>query len=448
MPIASFYPPPGRLASSWRAGRAFLYSSPLAMTEPPPVQDRLQPSTTHAWLVVALCFVALSFAMSARSALGLVMPVWEAELGWSRGFVSTVGAAMLVVIAIVAPFAGNALDRVGPRALFTGGIALLAVGLLLTATATSRWQFFLYFGLLGALGFGVVANHVVSTTVALYFHENRGLATGAATAGSTAGQLVLVPVLALVLSTVGWRPSIAVVGAGALLLAPVAWFLIAPGRPETARRAAAKPAEPLGVRLHFLIRSPTFHALFWSFGICGFTTTGVIETHLLPYTAACGFPPLEGATAYGVLAGFNMLGMLAAGWLADRVNRPLLLAAIYVLRGLAFILLMRITGDLPMLMIFAVAFGLFDYSTFPVTASLVASHLGLRIMGLSMGLLSAAHALGAAAGAFLGGWLFDLFARYDGVWTASIALSIAARLMVLTIRERRAGEGAPRLAPA
>ena len=47
-----------------------------------------------------------------------------------------------------------------------------------------------------SLRFGVVANHVVSTTVALYFHENRGLATGAATAGSTAGQLVLVPVLA------------------------------------------------------------------------------------------------------------------------------------------------------------------------------------------------------------------------------------------------------------
>lgn len=413
----------------------------------PPHPDA-QSSAAHGWLVVLLCFVALSFAMSARSALGLLMPVWEAELGWSRGFVSSVGAAMLVVMAVVAPFAGNMLDRVGPRALLAGGIAMLAAGLLLTATATARWQFSLYFGLVGALGFGVVANHVVSTTVALYFHENRGLATGAATAGSTAGQLVLVPILALVLASVGWRPSIAAVGAGALLLAPVAWLLIRPGRPAVARRAMRAPSEPLAGRLGLLVRSPAFHALFWSFAICGFTTTGVIETHLLPYTAACGFPPLEGATAYGVLAGFNMLGMLGAGWLADRVNRPLLLGAIYIARGLAFILLMRIAGDLSMLMIFAVAFGIFDYSTFPVTASLVASHLGLRIMGLSMGLLAAAHALGAALGAFLGGWLFDLFAHYDWVWTASIGLSIAAGLMVFTIREPRAGEGAPRLAPA
>lgn len=154
------------------------------------------PSAAAGWLVVALCFLALSFAMSARSALGLLMPVWETELGWSRSFVSGVGGTMLVVIAIVAPLAGNVLDRVGPRALFAGGIALMTAGLLLTATATAEWQFLLYFGLIGALGFGVVANHVVTTTVALYFTENRGLATGAATAGSTAGQLVLVPVLA------------------------------------------------------------------------------------------------------------------------------------------------------------------------------------------------------------------------------------------------------------
>lgn len=142
---------------------------------------------------------------------------------------------MLVVIAIVAPLVGNVLDRVGPRALFAGGIALMAAGLLLTATATAEWQFLLYFGLLGALGFGVVANHVVTTTVALYFTENRGLATGAATAGSTAGSLVLVSVLALVLSSVGWRPSIAAVGIGALLPAPFAWLLIRPGHAAAAK---------------------------------------------------------------------------------------------------------------------------------------------------------------------------------------------------------------------
>ncbi|MFX5884947.1 hypothetical protein ABTE50_19120, partial [Acinetobacter baumannii] len=80
--------------------------------------------------------------------------------------------------------------------------------------------------------------------------------------------------------------------------------------------------------------------------------------------------------------------------------------------------------------------GLFDYSTIPVTASLAASHLGVRVMGLTMGLISAGHAVGGAAGAFLGGWLFDQFARYDWVWIAAVGLAGLAGLLALTLRDR------------
>ncbi|NIR29176.1 MAG: MFS transporter [Gammaproteobacteria bacterium] len=47
-----------------------------------------------------------------------------------------------------------------------------------------------------------------------------------------------------------------------------------------------------------LLRSRVFQLLFCSFTICGYTTSGVIETHLLPYTSYCGIPPVPGATAY------------------------------------------------------------------------------------------------------------------------------------------------------
>ncbi|MCP4206758.1 MAG: MFS transporter, partial [Shimia sp.] len=96
----------------------------------------------------------------------------------------------------------------------------------------------------------------------------------------------------------------------------------------------------------------------------------------------------------------------AAGWLTDRMNRPLLLGMIYLLRGLTFVLLINIGADYATLIVFAVLFGAVDYSTVPVTASLVASHIGLRVMGLTMGLISAGHSVGAALGAFLGGYLF------------------------------------------
>ena len=169
----------------------------------------------------------------------------------------------------------------------------------------------------------------------------------------------------------------------------------------------------------------------------------MIETHFLPFASFCGFAPLPSAAAYGVLSAVNLVGMIGAGWLSDRVNRPALLASIYILRGLTFIVLLNIGADIQTLLIFAVAFGAVDYATVPITASLAASHLGLRVMGLAMGLISAGHAIGGATGAYLGGYLFDLYARYDWVWLSSIALAVLAGLLVLLLRDRSPLAGAP-----
>src|SRR3546814_15437998 len=100
--------------------------------------------------------------------------------------------------------------------------------------------------------------------------------------------------------------------------------------------------------------------------------------------------------------------MVVAGWLADRVNRPLLLAGIYGGRAVAFVLLMGV-GDSPeRLFLFAAVFGAVDYATVPVTASLSASHIGLPVMGLAMGMIAAGHAIGGSPGAIPAGLRCEL----------------------------------------
>lgn len=390
----------------------------------------------QAWMIVAVGFVGLATSFTARSALGLSLLAWEAEFGWTRTTGSASGAMALVVMACVAPFTGNLVDRYGPRSILALGLAAVGGGMLLLTTMREPWQLWLGYSLLGGLGFGTMAMHVVSTGVAGMFATRRGLAIGIATAGATAGQLLLMPVVGAVSVAAGWRWSFAMLGVLALVLAPIGFRLLRAG----ARDRPAKPltaSEPLGPRVAALMRSATFQALLWSFVICGFTTSGVIEVHLLPYAAACGFPPQATTLAYGILAAFNLCGMIAAGHLADRVHRPLLLGGIYIMRGLSFLLLMGIADDYALLVMFAVMFGLFDYATVPVTASLVASHLGMRVMGLAMGLLSAGHALGAALGAYFGGVLFELYAKYLWVWVAALVLALGAGFISFTIRERR-----------
>jgi len=141
-----------------------------------------------------------------------------------------------------------------------------------------------------------------------------------------------------------------------------------------------------------------------------------------------------------VLSAFSLIGMIGFGWLSDRFHRPVLLAAIYFLRALTFVMLMYVAGNTPLLFLFAVMFGLFDYATFPIVASLVATHIGRHVMGLTMGLIFGGHSLGGALGSLTGGYLFDIYARYDWVWIISVGLALTAALLSILIRETRTPE--------
>jgi len=386
------------------------------------------------WLVVGSAFLALAISFSARASIGLVMPVWDAELGWSRGFVSGIVAATLIVMAALAPIAGRMVDRHGVRPLLSFGLAVSGIGSLVIAFTDNRFVFAVAFiGICGP-GFSVVATHVVSTAIARLFEQRRGLALGIATSGSTGGQFLIMPVVAFILAEMNWRWSFIGLGAISLLLAPLLWAML---KPQGTTQKAERPTQAsFATDFGFIVRRPAFHILFWSFFLCGFTTTGIIETHFMPYAQFCGFGPIPSAAAYGLLSAVNMAGMIGAGWLTDRVNRVVLLGSIYVLRGFTYILLLNIGGDLSNLLLFAALFGVVDYATVPPTASLVASHLGLRVMGLAMGLISAGHSLGGALGAYFGGFVFDRFQAFDWIWLSAIGLAILAGVMVFVLKDK------------
>lgn len=401
------------------------------MTEPV-AQSRLLP-----WLIASLGFLVLALAYSGRATLSLVMPDLEQDMTWSRTFVSSAAALSHIVMAVLAPLTGILVDRHGPRMALVMGTAIIAFGNFAVALSESQVVFILAFSGVASLGYGIAAYHVVSTGVAQLFTKNKGLAIGLATSGSTAGQFLLVPLIASVLVFAGWRWSFVAVGVACLVLVPILWWLLPSQRSldsGSARQARARPPPVTDVR--YVLQKPAFHILFWSFFICGYTTTGVIETHFLPFADHHGFGPIPSATAYGVLSAVNMIGMILAGWLADRMNRPLLLGSIYLLRGLTFLLLINVGADYATLILFAVLFGAVDYSTVPVTASLVESHIGFHVMGLTMGMISAGHSIGAALGAIIGGYLFELYAEYDWVWLSSIGLAVLAGLMVFLLRDR------------
>lgn len=383
------------------------------------------------WILVFVGFAALAVSFSVRAVLGLAMPVIERDVGWTRSFLSDVGALALLVMAFAAPIAGRIIDRHGPRFLMSGGMLAIAVGAGLVSLTHSPIVFTVGFGVVAAIGFTAVATNVVASAIARSFDKRRGLATGIGTSGATGGQLIVVPIVAVLMQSASWRLGFSALAICALALAVAAYVLL----PSENNEAGVREASMLS-SVQALIRAPAFHVLFWSFLICGFTTTGAIETHLLPYASFCGFPPLPSASAYGVLSAVNLAGMVLAGYLVDRVHRPLLLASIYLIRAGSFVLLLHVAPDIRLLYVFVVLFGLVDYSTVPVTVGLAASHFGIERIGLAMGLISGGHALGGALGALAGGTLYDMTGAYGFLWTGSVAASVVAALLVLSLRNK------------
>ena len=390
-----------------------------------------------AWAIIGLTFLALGLVFALRGTLGLLMPEWETTPGWSRTLVSSGGAVILILMAVGGPIGGNLLDRWGPRPVYVGGLLLVASGALIASQISSAWAFVLLFcGIIG-LGSGALNLPTASATMALLFHRRRGLVTGIALAGASGGQLLLMPLLAVTIEAIGWRSTYMIIGAAMILLAIGAAALfrgVQAAHTQDPDAAAGNRRGETMRRVRHIFTNRAFLLMFGAFSLCGFTTAGVVEVHFLPYAAICGFPPLESTTAYGIMGVANMTGMILFGWLADKTSPRLLLASMFFARAGAFIILMHIAGDWSLLLIFAVLFGLLNFATLPVLAAIVAQHLGVRIMGLSLGLLFGGHSLGAATGALMGGWLFDLFAKYDWVWNIGFLLAIVAGVLVLMIR--------------
>ena len=390
------------------------------------------------WLIVAVIFTALSFSFAARMSLPVLIPTWEEEFGWTRTFLSGGAALIMVVMGATAVLMGNMLDKFGPRYLVAGGMVLSGACYAASAMMESQLFFLLVFCVGSAIGYGIVSVPIATATISRQFVEGRGFAVSVGTAGVGGGQFLFLPFIAMAIVSLGWRPTMIVFGIVVMALGLVSLAFLE-SKPVVQKDVAGSPAASsrISAKIAYLVRQPVFWLIGGAYVICGFTTAGIVKVHLIPYAALCGFTLAEGAWTIGLLAGFDMVGMIVSGWLTDRMHRPALLGSIYFLRALTFIMLFFITGNYPLLLLFAVLFGTLDFATVPPNSALVASHLGLNTMGLTMGIMFAGHSIGGALGAWLAGYFFDLFALYDWVWIMGLALALLAAVLAWSVPEKR-----------
>lgn len=430
------------------------------------IETAAPPPTTHrihfAWVVATVAFLALVGAAAVRAAPSVLIEPLHADFGWSRASISAAVSINLVLYGLTAPFAAALMERFGMRAVVTAALGLVAAGSGLTVFMTATWQLILLWGVLVGLGTGSMALAFVATVTDRWFVARRGLVTGILTAASAAGQLVFLPVLALLAEKYNWQAVALTVAFAALAVVPLV-VLFLRERPEDVGTVpyGAGPdylrAEPstgnAGLRALQVLATAARTRVFWllagTFAICGASTNGLVGTHFVPAAHDHGMPPTAAASLLAVIGIFDVVGTIASGWFTDRFDARRLLGIYYLLRGISLLVLPLLFANTvhPPMIAFVVFYGLDWVATVPPTVALCRRHFGPDAP-IVFGWVLASHQIGAGLVAFLAGLVRDRLGGYDAAFYVAGALCAIAALMALAIgREPATAAPPPSAAP-
>lgn len=382
-------------------------------------------TSSYRWILVGLGALMGCVAVGAMFSLAVFLDAMTRSTGWSR---TTISSAMTLdfVAMGVAGFAWGAIaDRVGARPVALIGAILLGAGLWVASRATSPLAFQLGFGVLVGVAAGAFFAPMIAA-VTSWFDTQRGLAVSLVSVGVGIAPMTISPFAAWLLGRHDWRGAMAAIAVLAwLLLIPAA--LLVRDRPRLGRDAP--PPEASTMNVSQALRSAPFIALALTFFLCCAAHSGPIF-HTVSYAQLCGLSALAAVSIYSVEGFAGLAGRLLLGISADRFGTKRILIAGLLVQALAISLYPQVS-ELGQFYAVASAFGLAYGGLMPLYAVLARDYFGQRIMGTVFGAATLASSLGMALGPLGGGWIFDRYQGYRGMYVASAALALAAAAMAL-----------------
>ncbi|TFK90066.1 monocarboxylate transporter [Polyporus arcularius HHB13444] len=194
------------------------------------------------------------------------------------------------------------------------GAFIMSVGIFLASFCTQLWQLYLTQGILYGIGSSMYYFPLMSLTPA-YFDRNRGAAMGIVLAGSGVGGLVLSPVFHILLTRLGIRWALRVLGIWNFVLGiPISSVL-------TKKHGVAAGATGRTRVSMALVKRGTF--ILQSFGAFLQAAGNTVPVYFLTTysVSVLSYSSTTGSLFLAVNTAVNSVARIAMGVLADRVGR-------------------------------------------------------------------------------------------------------------------------------
>ncbi|HET7881977.1 MAG TPA: MFS transporter [Acetobacteraceae bacterium] len=388
------------------------------------------------WIVATVALIVLSVSYGAPLTTVVALKPIAAEFGAPRS-----APALAVSLTFIGAGCGGIAmgwlaERIGVRWVVVFGGAMIGTGLTLSSLGGLAQLYvssFLFVGLLGASGMFAP----LMTYVSRWFDRRRGTAIALISAGQYIAGALWPAVFQLGIDTIGWRHTMLVYAAFAVLciLPLAAIYLRRPPEESSYVGAHAEPraGEPvLGLRPNLVLAALAF-ATF-----CCCVTMSMPMAHMVAFCSDIGIAPTQGAAMLSVLLGSAFFARQFWGWLADRIGglRTILFASAAQATAMTGFLL---TQDEIGLFTISAAFGFGFGGLIPgyvlsVRELFPASEASWRIPTMLF-----PGSFGMAMGGWLAGVMYDHFAFYAPAFAVGVLFNLVNLAVVgtLVLRQRQ-----------
>ena len=372
----------------------------------------------------------------------LQLPIAE-EFGAPRSFVSLTVSGAMALGALIAPFAGRAIDRGPIRNVMLFGATALAAGFAAAAASSSLITVLVLYALASAVGIQCMGNLPGAKLVTSWFGRSRGRALGLGALGTSLGGLLAPPAMAAAVASFGWRAAIGGGGALSLLLlgpAILSWIRDAPteaGRGTQEESGNGVEHDGHGGQASETPKHPLLGDRgFWCLAVVVGTINGItaaVISHLVPIAVEQGIEARAAAGLLSLLSLAAIAGKLTFSAIADRIDERWLMAATLGLLGCFVALLTgdpgpRMLAGAALLPGFALGGGL------PLWGKAAGSYFGVGSMGRAMGSMTPVIVTFQIGAVQLLPGVYDRHDSYAPAYWVLLCLVAVALLALLTLR--------------
>ena len=392
--------------------------------------------------LLAVCFLVLFFNGGARFAIGLLLHPMAHDLAWSRSTLSFGVTVFMVLSACALPVVGRLVDRLGAGAVLGTAVLISALGLAAMSLIERPWEALLVYGVVFALGSAGTSVTPIGVLLSRWYPHRMGMANSIAISGMGVGQLLVISVLAVQLTTLGWRGSFLALGVATLVcvlpLVLVAGRRAPPilpaGRSPGVRASSAAGAQ--AGTLREVLASNRLRLLLVIYAVCGFQDF-LVATHVVAFALDEGVDSLLAGNMLAFMGLTGLAGVLLAGVLNDRFGPVLPTALCFVLR-IGVCALVLSSHEPAVIVGAALLYGVTFWMTAPLAVVFAREVGGLALLGTVSGLITMVHHVAGGIGALAGASVFDAYGSYTWAFVAMLFLSVIALALTLALLRRAA----------